>query len=203
MRYIVTACRPTGKGRVEISLDERLHLSLYAGEVRKLSLEEGAELGEEQYQQILHEIIGKRAIKRAMYLLQRQERTEHQLREKLLQNYPEESVEDAVAYVKRYRYLDDERYARTFIRYHQENRSRMRLKADLLRRGVPKDMILHCMEEEFQSDEQEQIRELLLKKNFDADSADEVQYRKMYQFLMRRGFRHSDIRKAMESAGSC
>lgn len=201
MQYIVTACQPAGKGRVEVALDERLHFQLYAGEVRKLSLEAGTELSEEQYQHILHEIIGKRAIKRAMYLLQRQERTEHQLREKLLQSYPAEAVEDAVAYVKRYRYLDDERYARTFIRYHQDNRSRMRLKTDLLRRGVPGDLVSSCLEEEFQSDEPEQIRKLLAKKKFAADSADEAQRRKMYQFLMRRGFQYSDIRKAMESAG--
>ncbi|MDE7067658.1 MAG: RecX family transcriptional regulator, partial [Schaedlerella arabinosiphila] len=45
-------------------------------------------------------------------------------------------VEDAVSYVKKYRYLDDVRYARTFICFHQEKRSRMRIRNDLMRRSL-------------------------------------------------------------------
>ena len=101
MPYIVTEYKKEEKGRVLLCLNEEITLWLYAGESRKLFLKEGMELSEEQYQHILHEIIGKRAVKRAVHLLEKQDRTEHQLREKLLQNkYPEESLEDAILYVK-------------------------------------------------------------------------------------------------------
>ena len=102
-------------------------------------------------------------------------------------------MEDAVSYVKKYHYLDDERYARAFIRIHQEKRSKMRLKSDLLQRGISKDLIELCMGEEFFCDEKEQIRSLLEKKNFSSDTADRKEIEKMYRFLMRRGFRSSDI----------
>ncbi len=204
MGYLVTECTSAGKGRMEISLDGRRVFWLYAAEVRQLSLENGAELSEERYQYILHEIIGRRAIKRAMHLLERQERTEHQLREKLrLSDYPEEAVEDAVAYVKRYHYLDDARYARTFIRFHQGERSRKRLETDLLRRGVPGDVIADSMEREFSSDEKEQIRRLLEKKQFSADTADEKELRRMYGYLMRRGFRGADILSVLRTDSCC
>lgn len=199
MQYIVTEYKRMGRGKVELCLNENRKLWLYAGEARNLSLEEGAELTEDQFEYMLHEVIGKRAIKRAMHLLERQERTEHQLREKLLQNeYPGEAIEDAVSYVKNYHYLDDERYARTFIHYHQENRSRMRIQMDLMRRGISKNVIEICLEEEFASNEQEQIRELLKKKRFSTDTADDSQFRKTYQFLMRRGFKSQDILKVMK-----
>lgn len=194
MRYIVTSLKTGDKGRVELCLNEAISLWLYAKEARELSLEEGMELSEEEYQDVLHGIIGKRAIKRAMHLLERQERTERQLREKLLQSaYPQEAIEDAVAYVKKYHYLDDVRYARTFICFHQEKRSRMRIRNDLMRRGIPNDVIDACLEEEFVSDEREQIAALLKKKGFSLDDADRNEYRRIYQFLMRRGFRSSDI----------
>lgn len=198
MQYIVTEYKAADKGRIEICLNGKVNLWLYRGEAKELSLAEGSELSEEQYQHILHEVIGKRAVKRAMHLLERQERTECQLREMLLQSaYPSEAVEDAVSYVKKYHYLDDERYARTFIRFHQDKRSKARLKSDLMQRGVPKDMIERCMEEEFAADERGQIYRLLEKKNFCPDSADRNEYRRIYQFLMRRGFQSSDILAVM------
>ncbi len=201
MPYIVTEYKKENKGKVYLCFNDEIRLWLYASEIRQLALdlEKDAELSEEQYQYILHGIIGKRAVKRAMHLLERQDRTEYQLREKLSQNgYPGEAVEDAVAYVKGYRYLDDARYARAFIRIHQEKRSRMRLKTDLLGRGISRDIIEECMEEEFSCDEKEQIRELLEKKHFSADTADRKEREKMYRFLMRRGFRSSDISSVLK-----
>ena len=63
---------------------------LYKGEVRKLSLREGTVISREKYDEIIYEILGTRAKKRAMFLLERMDRTEHQLREKLMQNgYPD------------------------------------------------------------------------------------------------------------------
>ena len=46
------------------------------------------------------------------------DRTEAQLREKLLQaEFSPELVEEAVAYVKSFGYIDDERYVRNYIEY--------------------------------------------------------------------------------------
>lgn len=194
MQYIVTEYKKLDNGRIEFCLNEKITLWLYQGEAKTLSLKEGIKLSEEEYQQIIHGIIGKRATKRAMHLLERQDRTEHQLREKLVRNaYPPEAIEDAIAYVKGYHYLDDERYARNFIRFHQESRSRIRLKSDLMQRGIARDIISLSIEEEFVSDERTQIQALLDKKHFSSDTADTKEYRKMYQFLMRKGFKSSDI----------
>lgn len=196
--YIVTERRKMDKGRVGVVLNESVSFWLYSKEAAELSIEEGAELTEEQYGHILHCVIGKRAIRRAMHLLERQERTERQLRDKLARNeYPEEAIEDALSYVRKYRYLDDERYARNFIRFHQEGRGRTRLASDLARRGVPKDVIGRCLEEEFEADEKEQIRRLLDKKRFSPDSSDQKEQRRICQYLLRRGFRSSDIRAVM------
>lgn len=199
MSYTVTAYRSLDTGKVEICLDEKCYFQLYKSEARKLSLEEGMELSDEQYQSILSDILIKRAIRRAMHLLERQERTEYQLREKLRQNtYPSEAIEAAVSYVKRYHYLDDERYARVFVRYHQDKRSRMRLRMDLLQRGISKDSIEVALETEFCYDEKAQIQELLEKKNYIPEKADANQFRKLYQFLLRRGFKSSDILSVMK-----
>lgn len=200
MNYIVTSIEKSDRGRKVLCLDNKIELQLYAGEVRKYGLEMGSQVSEELYQEILHEILGKRATKRAMHLLERQEKTEYQLREKLRQNsYPQEAIEDAIEYVKRYHYVDDLRYAKTFVLYHQEKRSRLRLKTDLLRRGIKGDVIDAALEEVFTFDEREQMRELLAKRRFPQNLGDDGEFRKNYQFLMRRGFKSSDILSVMKA----
>ena len=144
-----------------------------------------------------------RAKKRALYLLERMDRTEHQLREKLrASEYPEEVIDEAIDYVKSFHYIDDERYAETFTRYRKENMSRQQIKQKLMLKGVSKDIISNALEEEYDVDESIHIRNLLEKKHFSYETADEVEFRRVYNYLLRRGFRSSDILKEMKCVGA-
>ena len=190
--------KPLEKGKSALILDNGEELILYRSELRALSLSGQMELPEELYRKIMDEIIGLRAKKRAMHLLERMDRTEKQLYDKLLQSgYPQECIENAILYVKKYHYVDDRRYASNYIRCYQDRKSRLRMQQDLLRKGVSRALIEEVLEEEFQADERIQIRSLLEKRGFDATECDEKERQRCYQFLMRRGFKSSDILKVM------
>lgn len=197
----IRAVVPQEKGRVRISFDNGTEVTLYRGELRKLPgqegrllLEEGGYIPETLYRKVLTQIVGIRAKKRALFLLERMDRTERQLYDKLRQNgYPEECVEDAVAYVKKYHYIDDLRYAKTYVRYHQQKKSRQRFRTDLMQKGVARETIELALEEEFASDDREKIRELLEKRHYDYATRDAKEQQRIYQFLMRRGYKSSDI----------
>jgi len=194
MTYQVVSVVPQDKKKLKICLDNGDTFILYKGEAAKLSLFEKEILDEAKYQQIMTDILGKRATKRAMHLLEQQERTEKQLRDKLQQNgYPSQCIEQAIAYVKSYHYVDDYRYATVYIRYHQEKESRQKLAQKLMTRGISKEVIRQALEEEFVADECIQIKELLRKRQFDPDNADDTERRKTVQFLMRKGFKSRDI----------
>lgn len=144
-----------------------------------------------------------RAKKRALYLLERMDRTEQQLREKLKSSdYPEEVIEEAIEYVKSFHYLDDERYAENFTRYKKENMSRQQIKQKLMLKGVSKDIIKNAIEEEYDVDESIHIRNILEKKHFSYETADEGEFRRVYGYLLRRGFRSNDILKEMKYTGA-
>ena len=129
------------KKRMRIFLEDGRSFVLYRGEVRRYSLEEGAELSDGQYEEICSEILKKRARRRTMHLLEKMDRTEAQIREKLRQGfYPEEIIEDAVAYVKGYHYLDDSRYAENYVRNQREKKSRRKIQMELME----KDMSVYC-----------------------------------------------------------
>ena len=127
------------------------------------------------------------------------DRTESNLKDKLRQNgYPEKLIEDAVAYVKKYHYIDDLRYAKNYIRCHQEQKGAGKLKIELMQKGVAKDLIEQALEEEFQMDERENIYQLLQKKGYFSEEKLPVEQRRIYQYLLRRGYRSSDILSVMK-----
>ena len=193
---IITAISPLdhGKGKAQVSFDEKEALILYISEIKKLGMEEQMFVSEELYHRLFYEIVGKRAIKRAMHLLEKMDRTEQQLRKKLLEGgYPNELVEEAIAYVKSYHYIDDERYARTFIRLNQDRRSIGRMKMDLFAKGISADMIDRAIDEEYETLPETLIQKLIEKKNFDPDTATRQETAKMYQYLFRKGFSRDEI----------
>ena len=68
------------------------------------------------------------------------EYTTSQLRTKLQQGfYPAEIIEQAIAYVAGFHYIDDLRYAVDYITYHEDSRSRRRIEQDLQGRGIGSD----------------------------------------------------------------
>lgn len=182
------------KGKVKVCFDLAQPLILYRSEVRTYGLEEQLAVSEELYEQLYHEVVGKRAVKRAMHLLEKMDRTEAQLVRKLSESgYPDELVNEAVAYVKSYHYIDDERYARTFVRLHQERKSMGRMRMDLLAKGIAEDIVARALEEETETEPEALIRQILDKKQFNPQTAAPKEMAKMYQFLLRKGFRGYEI----------
>lgn len=189
-----------GKGKYQLVFEQAESVWVYASEIRGMHLEEGMYLTQSQYQYICCEIVGKRAKKRALYLLQQMERTEAQLREKLFASgYPAVCVENAVAYVKQFHYVDDQRYADTFTRYSKEKLSRGQIKQKLMRKGLSKEVAESAIETEYDADESVHIRRLLEKKHYQKESADEAERRRVYNYLLRRGFCSSDILREMRT----
>lgn len=123
------------------------------------------------------------------------DRTEAQLREKLLKaEFEPEIVEQAIAYVYSYGYLNDERYVRNYIEYRKEQKSRRQLEQELqFRKGVASDVIQKVYEELEPADEKAIIRKYLEKKHYTSSQNDERQKQKMIVALQRKGFQTGDI----------
>ena len=89
------------KGKLTIRLEGGLSFPIYEKEAAKYRMTEGGTLSDQEWNEICTEILEKRAKRRALYILQRMERTEYQLRQKLQENgYPEKIVQCAIDYVK-------------------------------------------------------------------------------------------------------
>lgn len=194
----IEAIEQSDKGKQKLTFDNGRSFILYQNEIKPYELKEKMTISDELYEELLYQIIGKRAKKRAMHLLERQERTEYQLKEKLRQNqYPKEAIEEAIAYVKKYHYVDDMRYACTFIQCQREKRSKRRIQQDLMKKGIASDIIEAAFSEEGVEDETQAIQRLLKKKGYSEEISHEDAC-KIYQFLLRKGYNSADIRHAMK-----
>ena len=196
---VIVSVEQLSKGTYRLHLDNGESWVLYSSELRACALAEGTVLTQMQYEQIRRDIIGKRAKKRAMHLLERMDRTEAELRKKLLESeYPEDLAEDAIAYVKSFHYVDDARYADCYVRLRGEGKSRGKLLAELQQKGVDRELASQVLSEyEDERDEAQMIRELMEKRHYDPQTASLQEQRRMYGYLMRRGFQSTDIYKAI------
>lgn len=192
---LITQISELDKKRMLVRTEDGEAFALYKGEVRRYGLREEEELPEEIYEEIRNEILIKRARKRAMFLLEKMDRTESQLRDKLRQGfYGEEVIEDAVSYVKSYHYIDDNRYAQSYVRCQKERKSRRQIQMDLLQKGIDRETIAQAMEAEYEPEsEKDLILKWIEKRHYSIGNSDIKEKRKMYQFLMRKGFRSEDI----------
>lgn len=198
----VTEITEVSKSRSKVYLDQEFAFVLYKGELRLYHIREGAELAQEAYHEILHEVLPKRAKLRSMNLLKSREYTEEQLRRKLREGfYPEEVIAEAIEYVASYHYIDDLRYAISFMTSYEGSRSRRRIEQDLQGKGISRETIRKAWtmweEQGGSQDEAAMIRRLLEKKHFDPESSDRKEQQKIYGFLMRKGYSADQIRKAM------
>ena len=142
----VTECTTLGKGRLRFHLDNGTELVLYRGEAKQFRMREGSTLSDEEEHQLIYEVVGKRAKRRTMHLLEQMDRTEQQLREKLKQGgYPQACIDLALEYVKSFHYVDDYRYACTYINYRQDRMSRYQLKVKLYGKENKKNMLIRII----------------------------------------------------------
>jgi len=190
---IVTDIVELSKTKVKVCVDDDIYFALYRSELGKFAVKKGCELSKETYDRIMNEVLLKRAKLRCMNLLKNRDYTEHQLVTKLKQGfYPEEIIHAVVAYVISSGYIDDTRYARSYIEYAGQTKSRRQIENDLMRKGVSKETIqqayTQCTEEDSTIEEEELIRRLLEKKHFDKQNATYEECQRMVGFLYRKGF---------------
>ena len=197
----VTKVEAVKKTKWKVELNHQFAFVLYKKELSRFGIEEGGELSEELFEKIKKDIVLKRAKLRAMHLLTDMARTESGLREKLKQGmYPEDIIEQTIAYVKSFGYLDDGKYAENFILSRKESKSRKEIYALLINKGIDTDRVDRAFEDCYEENgEREAIRRLIRKKRVDIPHASEPELHKLYGYLARKGFRYEDIRQVIQN----
>ncbi len=203
---IITGISPWKKDRQLITLDHESAFVLYDSEVRKYALKEGEDIDSAKYADILDNVLVKRAKSRTLHLLDRFDKTERELRDKLREDmYPGEAIDAAVEAAKKGRFLDDRRFTAQYIRDKSARHSLKRIEADLRRKGIDREILSEALRE-FEEDqaengedrEEELILKLIEKRCPDPAAIDHEAEQKLLYYLSGKGFEPGKCRKLVE-----
>ncbi|MDO4556067.1 MAG: RecX family transcriptional regulator [Lachnospiraceae bacterium] len=179
-------------GRCVIRLENGMEFPIGRKEKKNLELEEGKELGTNQLQWIMEELVYPRGRNYLIHLLASKDYTISEIEEKLRKtSYPDIVIEQIIHYGIEQHYLDDARYAEDYIRFHREGKSIRSLKYKLREKGIPDD-ILNGIEEE----DEEEFLYPMVKKYWEKKKGDSyVRRGKTTQYFVRKGYPFDLVRR--------
>ena len=200
------------KKKAKVLFEGGSSLVLYSGEIKKLDWHDGDEIPPETYDRVRNETVLKRAKLYAMHLLRDQDRTEKELLDKLSHAaYDHDIALEALAYVKKFGYVDDERYANNYINRNKNIRSRRVIRQELIKRGVGQETVTQMLEDtSSEEDEYSAIARLLKKRRYRPSGESDVgndgrgrekeqrERDKQLRYLASKGFSYSAVRYVFE-----
>jgi regulatory protein len=141
-------------------------------------------------------------LSRQMRALSRRARTEHEIRQRLAdRGLAEEDIDAIIASLLRYSFLDDQRYAREFVRSkfaagYGEHRIRMQLRE----RGCPEQFIDPAIREAEEEESQAEVLNRVLKQRLRSkgEPDDPRSLKNLLDFCTRRGFDYELIKRRLE-----
>lgn len=143
----------------------------------------------------------KKAAKKAMDLLLRQDRTKKELQERLYRSgFSEEVSCYAIEYVEGFGYINDRRYAENYIAFHKGSRSRKELRYKLAGKGIPDDILVETLMEYTAEDEEQALSEQIKKrlKGRRPEVLEQSERNKIVRYLAQKGFGLSAIKRQIE-----
>lgn len=194
---LVTEIEPFDKRRSKVILDEDFTLVLYRGDIKRFKIEEGKLFSEEAYEELLHEVLFKRARERVLFLLKSSDKTEQELIRKLKDGgYPKEAIDYAIGFLKEHRFINDENYGRRYVEYNSGRKSEKQIRYELQRKGLDKEVIRDILEEQ-PVDEESQIKAYIRKKCRNPEEMDRKDRSKVIASLARKGFSYEAVTRVL------
>ena len=196
---VVTDIKKAGKNKVNIYINNKVEFQLSFQDLKHYKIVQGQEISKDTYLSIKEEILLPMAKKKALNILKYMDRSEFELRKKLQASFfPNDIIDNVIEILFRYKYLDDERYARSYIRYRKESKSWFYIKNKLKAKGIKKDIMEKLYSQEYLEEEFDPeliaIEKEINKKTYNSDLSYEKK-QKLIASLYRKGFNLEKIRR--------
>ncbi len=130
------------KGMVDLYIDDILAATLTELSVLSASLHKGREISQKELDDVIFSSDCQIAFSRSVNYLARGLKTQKQMGDYLkLKGYGAEIVKKTLLKLAHYGYVDDAMFVATYSQYHSSNRGPLRIRQELLAKGVKKEVI--------------------------------------------------------------
>lgn len=200
----ITAIEPQQKRRYRVSifLDGEFALGVHQDVVAALGLVVGQRIAPERLKRIVQEETITRARDRALLLLSYRARTESEIRSRLnLAGYEPEVIQTVIERLYEWEYLDDSRFARTFVEHRLASRpeGRRALQWELRRKGVKPETVEEATSQvDGDSEKTAALQAAQSRLSRLASEQPRDARRKLGAFLQRRGFMWDTIKNVLD-----
>lgn len=136
----------------------------------------------------------------ALRLIEFRDRTEKEIRDKLLEKgYDENQVDEEIEFLKNYGYVNDLRYAERFTSdaINLKKWGKIRIRTELLRKGIDRETIDNVIEDAFFEIDDDRVISQLQVRFKNSDLSNIKERTRIFNFFLRRGFSSEEIRGAM------
>ena len=169
----------------------------------KFHLKRGVEIDDDELKELLYEEEFSKAKSYTYRILARRMYTTKEIRDKLAERgYVDKVIQDVIATLERYGYLNDRVYAEEWIRSRMRSKpkGKLALRQELTLKGIEKSIIEDALNQTFdESKEADMVLDLARQKakSYSGDDPAAAK-RKLQGFLLRRGFDFETVKDVIK-----
>lgn len=184
------------KGRFLLTLEDGTILRVTEEELLRFGLREGMDLDSDLLSEIQKSAKSSDTKVRAANMISARPLSKQELQKRLVQKGSgEKDAAAAVEWLEDMGAVNDEAYAATLVRhYSARGYGVLRIREELRRRGVPRELWDNALEERPESSE---TLDALIQKKCKGDLSDPKERKRVADSLMRRGFSWNEVRAAL------
>ena len=190
------------KDRVNIYLDGEYALAINAELVYKENLKVKDDVDISKLQEIAEKESYIRCKESAIKIIERSYKTEKEIRDKLKQKgYEEKQINNSIDFLKEYNFINDNTYAKAFIKDKLSSKGSQKIKYDLMKKGIAKDIIEENLIKVDKNEEKEVALNVGRKKYESIRRKERDNYKlsgKLYRFLISRGYAYDIVKDVVK-----
>lgn len=179
------------KQRVNLYLDNEFYCGLSLETIMKNHLKEGQSLSDDNVSYLINQTEKENALNKAIGYISKSQKTKKQVKDYLIKKgYDEELSFYVLEKLEEYHFVDDEQFAKNYIKYKNKSNGSKKIKMELKQKGVPEELV-NITIEDYANDRDgiEQVaRKYLKNKELDIKTK-----QKAYRHLLARGYNYEDI----------
>lgn len=190
------------KDRVNIYLDGEYALAINAELIYKENLKVKDDVDISKLQEIAEKESYIRYKESAIKIIERSYKTEKEIRDKLKQKgYEEKQINNSIDFLKEYDFINDNTYAKAFIKDKLSSKGSQKIKYDLMKKGIAKDIIEENLIKVDKNEEKEVALNVGRKKYESIRRKESDNYKlsgKLYRFLISRGYAYDIVKDVVK-----
>lgn len=185
------------KNRVNIYVDHEYAFSLDSELVYKEGLKTNESINIEKVEEIAKKDNYLKCKNAALRIVEKTYKSEKELKDKLLlKGYDKDSIEKSIEFLKEYGFINDNNFAKLYIKDKNRTQGKSKIKYDLIKKGISEDIIESSISNIDEDDERDNAYNIAIKKYNVIAKREDDKYKlsqKLFRFLLSKGYSYDTV----------